>query len=73
MYDVTDFLLTHYKYSTLALIPYDTVILFHNGYEVRAIRLEDKWVVKCGSEITTCPDNELMRTIHFITEMAKVK
>ena len=71
MYDVTDFLLDYYKYSTLAPIPYDTVILFHKGLEVRAIRMEEQWVVKCGSEITICNNNELIRGIHFITEMSK--
>ena len=71
MCDITNFLLNHYKHSTIAHIPYDTVILFHNGYEVRAIWLEEKWVVKCGSEITICNNNDLIRGIHFVTEMAK--
>lgn len=67
---VIDHLLTHYKHSCLTVIGYHTVQFYHNGREVRAIKMGKKYVLICGDEITISDFNGIDRAIDFITKMA---
>lgn len=68
--NIIDHLLTSYKYSCLTVIGYHTVQFYHNGREVRAVKMANKWVLTCGGEITISSADTIDRAIDFITKMA---
>ena len=68
--NVIDHLLMNYKHSCLTVIGYHSVQFYHNGREVRAVKMANKWVLTCGDEITISGPDTIDRAIDFITKMA---